>query len=214
MAITTYTELKSAIADWIHRTDLTTQIVDFITLAETEINTDFRIRLMEADNTVSLTSGARTISLPTGYIEPISLELVISGEDNTPLIYVQPQQLRINNSSNSRIRPVYWTINGATIEFPSQADQTYSLKFRMLKEYDLAATSTNTLLDNYPNIYLYAALTQAAKYTRDNQLQQTFQMCYEQLREKIKRKEGRSKTLATLKTESPMRYNSSNIITG
>ncbi len=44
MAITTYSELQSAVADWLNRSDLTARIPDFITLAETRINRDLRAR--------------------------------------------------------------------------------------------------------------------------------------------------------------------------
>ena len=33
MALTTYTELKASVADWLNRTDLTNVIPDFISLA-------------------------------------------------------------------------------------------------------------------------------------------------------------------------------------
>ena len=42
MALTTYTELKASIADFLNRDDLTTVIPDFITLAESQINRDVR----------------------------------------------------------------------------------------------------------------------------------------------------------------------------
>ena len=45
MAFTTYTELKSVVADYLARTDLTAQIPDFITLAEVRLKRDLRIRL-------------------------------------------------------------------------------------------------------------------------------------------------------------------------
>jgi len=38
MSIATYSELQTAVADWMHRTDLTAKIPDFITLAESRIN--------------------------------------------------------------------------------------------------------------------------------------------------------------------------------
>ncbi len=37
MALTTYTELKTSIGDWLNRSDLTTAIPDFISLAEAQI---------------------------------------------------------------------------------------------------------------------------------------------------------------------------------
>ena len=47
MAISNYSELKAAIADWLDRSDLTDSIPDFITLAETRHRRDFKIRRME-----------------------------------------------------------------------------------------------------------------------------------------------------------------------
>ena len=52
MALTTYTELKAAIADWLNRSDLTSQIPDFITLAEAEMawtNRDSVIRVYDGN---------------------------------------------------------------------------------------------------------------------------------------------------------------------
>jgi len=37
MALTTYTELKSSLADWLNRSDLTSVIPDFISLAEAQM---------------------------------------------------------------------------------------------------------------------------------------------------------------------------------
>ena len=41
MAFTTFTELKSVVADYLARTDLTAQIPDFITLAELRLHWAF-----------------------------------------------------------------------------------------------------------------------------------------------------------------------------
>ena len=44
MAISTYAELKSAVATWINRSDLTIQIPDFISLTEANMNRTLRTR--------------------------------------------------------------------------------------------------------------------------------------------------------------------------
>lgn len=214
MALTTYTELKASLADWLHRSDLTSQIADFVTLAESEINTELRLRLMEADEALTLTSATRTVALPSRYIEPISLELVIAGQSNQELTYRQPQQLAINAAAGSAARPEYWTVNGSDIEFPNLPDQTYTLKFRMLKGLDLAATSTNALLTAYPGLYLYGSLLQSAPYMVNDARIQTWKAMYESLKAKISHKEARSKTLARLVTDLPSVRAQSNIITG
>jgi hypothetical protein len=210
----TYATLQTNIASWLHRDDLADEIVDFITLAEIELNSDLRNRLMEVDHTLTLTSGTRTITIPSGYIEPILLELVISGEDNDALTYVQPQQLNVNSSSGASSRPRYWTVNGENIEFPNLSDQTYSVRFRMLQEYDIATTITNSLLTKYQNLYLYASLIHAAIFIRDFDLEQTARRNYEILKQKIIRKEGRSKVLTNLRIEMPSMSSYNNILTG
>lgn len=213
MALSNYTELQAALADLLHREDLTSQIVDFITLLESELNVDMRMRLMESDESVTLTEGTRTIALPSRYLEPISLELVISGEQNTPLHYLHPAQLPVNESSGAAGRPQYWTVNGANIEVPYLADDTYTMTFRMLKGFDLASTSTNALLTKYPGLYLYGAALQAATWMKDDQRIPLWQSYYDRIKDKANRAEARTKALSTLSTDLPMSRRS-NILTG
>ena len=46
MALTTYEELKSSIADYLNRSDLTSVIPDFVTLCEADMNRTLRTREM------------------------------------------------------------------------------------------------------------------------------------------------------------------------
>ena len=58
MSLADYTSLKAAIAsDWLHRSDLSTAIVDYITLFETEFNSEVRHREMEAQTVLASTAG-------------------------------------------------------------------------------------------------------------------------------------------------------------
>ena len=51
MAIGTYAELQTAVANWLDRGDLTDRIQEFIDLAEARINRNLRLRLMETTAT-------------------------------------------------------------------------------------------------------------------------------------------------------------------
>ena len=215
MAFTNYTELLAVIADRLHRDDLTTQMVEFVALAESEINSEMRLRLMEADESLTLTSGTRTIALPARYIEPVKLSLVISGQENTELQYVQPQQLAINAASGASSRPQYWTVNGSNIELPNLSDATYSCTLRMIKGFDLAATSTNALLTAYPGIYMYGALIQSSYHIGVDPRLDSWRLAYGTLKQKAMRSEARSKALTNLVTNLPgVGSGYSNIITG
>ena len=60
MAITTYTELKSAIADYMARSDLTGNVEDFIALAEARLNR--LLKMVETDATLTGTAASRRIA--------------------------------------------------------------------------------------------------------------------------------------------------------
>ena len=60
MAITTYAELQTAIANWLARDDLTTYLPDFITLFEAAANRRLRVRQMETTATLTPSSGSAT----------------------------------------------------------------------------------------------------------------------------------------------------------
>ena len=68
MAIGTYSELQTAVANWLDRDDLTDRIPEFIALAEAKMNRVLRISLMENVSTaLTMVSGTRDYSLPTGF---------------------------------------------------------------------------------------------------------------------------------------------------
>jgi hypothetical protein len=90
MAFTSYTTLKSTIADYLARSDLTTQIPDFIRLAEERLRRDLRIRQMLKVATATTTADDATVSLPADFLAMKDLHL-----DTTPV-----RVLQFQNTSN------------------------------------------------------------------------------------------------------------------
>jgi hypothetical protein len=66
MSITTYSELQTAVQNWLARSDLSTYVPDFITLFETAANRRLRVRQQELSSVITMTSGSAT--LPTDYL--------------------------------------------------------------------------------------------------------------------------------------------------
>lgn len=199
-----YDWLKAAIASWLHRSgsaELTLRIPDFIMLAESEINTAMRLRLDEVDMPLTLLATKRTIALPAMYQEPIRLDLVFVGRDNETLKYQTPNQMRIETQTGAAYQPQFWTVNGANIEFPAVADRNYSVLFRMLQGYDIASTTTNSLLTAYPGIYLYGSLLQAMPWIANDARMGTWKAMYDNIVKKANYNESRNKVLTTLQTE-------------
>ena len=68
MALSNYSELKSSIANWLNRSDLTTEIAeDFIVLAEKDFNSKLRIRSMVTQTIITI--DAETENLPSGFLQ-------------------------------------------------------------------------------------------------------------------------------------------------
>ena len=68
MALTSYSTLKTSIANWLNRTDLTDEIADdFIKLTEADFNSKLRIRKMITQSSITIDS--ETESLPSGFLQ-------------------------------------------------------------------------------------------------------------------------------------------------
>ena len=64
MALDTYDGLKSAVADKLGRSDLTTQINDFIDIFEAEFNRRLKTQEMKTTTTLTLSSTTAFVNLP------------------------------------------------------------------------------------------------------------------------------------------------------
>ena len=91
MALSTYTELKASIANFLNRSDLTDEIQDdFIKLTEADFNAKLRIRQMEQIDTITIDS--ETESVPTGFISVRSF-YILQSSVKYPLEYITPHNL-------------------------------------------------------------------------------------------------------------------------
>jgi len=178
MALTTYTELKASVADWINRDDLTTVIPDFISLAEAQIERTLRTRQMIVRATASMDTEysavpadfleCRTIKLNTNPVQPLQFETVDS-LDTLRTQYTAPG------------RPQYFGIVGGQIRLVPVPDTTYTAELIYYGKLTKLSSSnaTNWLLTSSPDIYLYGALLQGAPYLQNDERIQTWATLYE-----------------------------------
>jgi len=164
MALTTYTELKSSLANWLNRSDLTTEIGDdFIKLAEADFNSKLRVRAMI--DQVSITVDAETVALPTDFLQ-IRDFYILAGQTKTPLVYATPASMDATSGTSTTGRPASFTILGDTIRFSPKPDATYTAKMNYFKKFPALSSSvaTNYILKSHPAIYLYGSLFHAANF--------------------------------------------------
>ena len=165
MALSTYAELKTGIANWLNRTDLTDEISDdFIKLVESEYNSKLRIRKMITSDT-SFTIDSELETLPTGFLQVRDF-FIVSGSAKYSLTYMPPTQMDQTRGGSTSGRPIVYTILGGNFRFAPTPDATYTATINYYKAIDALSdsTTTNYILTNHPGIYLYGSLYHAANF--------------------------------------------------
>ena len=198
MSITTYDELKTAIADWSHRIDLTSKLSDFISLAESRINRNILFNEQEIETPLTATVGSRYIALPAGFIAPIELwNTYFLTRDKVQFVPVDTIPVDLTSQNE----PEYWTIDGSNIAFDVDCDVAYTFDFRYRGTDNLSdSNTTNWLLTNHPDVYLYASLMEVAGYIRDMEQLAVWKQGFDIAIQEVLNKEHRTKAKATLMT--------------
>ena len=127
MALTNYTELQQAIADWLNRADLSQQIPDFIALAEGTLNNVMRSTYMVASATVSLPLSTQKVAVPATMLEPIYLQ--VTSAPSSPMEQVDPSQLIVLRRARLRTSgtPKFFAVIGRFFEFAPIPSATTSI---------------------------------------------------------------------------------------
>lgn len=164
MALATYNDLTTAIADWLDRTDLSAGTINtFVTLAEVDIFQRLRIREMETVGSAVISSSV--IPLPTGYLELKSAYI-----DTNPLQALQkstPDFIRSKYSVTGDTGvPRYIAREGTNFIFGPGPNSNYTVDYIYYQEPTSLATSstTNSISSRCMSLYLYGSLIQAATY--------------------------------------------------
>ena len=202
MALATYSDLKTAIANWANRADLTDRIPEFIALAEARLVRHKLLRAWETDSTLTGSVGSRSIAVPTGFLTAMSLWL----EDTTgrkELRFVLPELMTTDTSDGE---PEYWTVDGAFIKFERELDSAYSFTLRNRQFAALSdSATTNGLLTAHPDAYLFASMSELFSYLMDDQQTAKWEARYTQAREEIADFEAENKSQATLSVDMALR---------
>jgi hypothetical protein len=168
MSFTSYSELKTTIAGYLARTDLTTQIPDFIRLAELRLRRDLRIRQMLKSVTTSTVANDETVELPSDFLEV--RDFVVVGNPVRPLNYYSPSAFNRNTRTWEIGKPVDYTVLANDFQLAPIPDTVYTLKmFYFAAPVFLSDSNTsNAFLANTPDALLYGALLEAAPYLMDD----------------------------------------------
>jgi hypothetical protein len=172
MAFTSYSDLKTTIANYLARSDLSSVIPDFIRLSEERLRRELRIRQMLVVATTTTAGGNSKIGLPSDFLEMRDIHL-----NTTPVFtlrYKAPNSFYETARVTDSGRPVDYTILGTDIQLAPVPDTAYTVQMLYYaKPALLSDTNTsNVFLANCPDALLYGALAEAEPYLmNDNRIQ-------------------------------------------
>jgi len=169
MAISNYSELNTAVANWLDRDDLTDRIPEFIALAEARFNRVLRIRAMETKQTASTVADQQNLALPTNFIQMRNLQM--NTDPVTPMQYVTPEIFDRLYGGASAGTPKVYTILADEIGLGPTPDSVMTIEMLFYKRFDSLTPSaaTNWVITNAPDVYLYGCLLEAEPFIMNDQ---------------------------------------------
>lgn len=197
---TTYATLQTTIGEMRERDDtaFVTQLPTFIALAEAKLNRLLRARVNEGDTPLTATPGSRSLTLPADFLDPVALFLTTGGQ-YTPLRPYAAGTLALETESGV---PSAFAVDGLTLQLDRPADSGHSFVLRYRKRlFALASTDPNWLLANHPDVYLFAALIEAADWENDDNAVLKYDARLKGALAELHTVEGRHKAKATLTTD-------------
>lgn len=202
MAISTYSQLKTAIETWRERVGASAIVgnaSDFITLGEAQLNSDLPLRIMWTNADLTATINSRAVTLPTDYQESEWLKIT-SSDRFTEIPKRTSKDMQYFATAGE---PTEWAISGDHIDFNRPASTALGLQLRYRQGYALSdASPTNWLLTNRPNIYLAAVLIWSGLLLKADDLQ-TWMGIYNSGVDKLKMQDSKAQTAGVLLQPDP-----------
>ena len=170
MAISTYADLQTAIGNWLARPGdptIAAIIPDWIALCELRVNRELRVRAMEERATATVTGAY--LALPAGFLAMRNIQL--NTNPVTALDLVSAEFIdRVAAGSIAGLPRLYAIVNDE-IQLAPAPSGPYTVEMVYWKKLEALSptTSSNWLLTNAPDVYLFGALAEAAAYLGDDQ---------------------------------------------
>lgn len=179
MSYTNYSDLQASIAGYLGRSDLTTEIPDFIRFAELRLGRELRTRQMLNSATAPTIANDAKVALPTDFLE--IRDLFIQGNPRRPLSYMSPSAFSREAKADVIGLPVFYTLLASEFQFAPVPDAIYTLEVLYYAKPTFLSTAnvSNVFLANYPDALLYGSLIEAEPYLINDARSQLWSTLYD-----------------------------------
>lgn len=197
MSITNYATLQTAIAGWLKRDDLTSNIPDFIALYEAQMNRDLMnmtpphlsLEATQSGTLAVTTTPPLLLAYPAGYKGTKRFQIQVSG-DYYALEYKTPDQAGAYFASG---KPRFYTTNGTNIEIAAPPDTTYAYRWDYYSALAPLSAGVNWLITNAPDLYLYGSLAHSAPFLKNDARLETWASIYTTLLRSVEMENTRNR---------------------
>lgn len=181
MAFSSFSDLKVALANWLARSDLSDYYDDLILLGERRLARDLRIRGIEVDLSVTLSSGVGTV--PSDFL---ALKYAYIDLDPTRPLEVKDAQWifrRFPGRSSGGV-PEFIAADGSEFVFGQFPGSDYTIKGKYYARPAVLSTSneTNEWTSNVDDALLMACLSESAPFLKHDERIPTWEAKYEQIK--------------------------------
>lgn len=197
MAFTNYNAFVTTVENYLARTDLSSQIPDFIQMAQFRMTRDLRTERMLK---VAITTPTdNKVAFPSDFLE--LREIHFQGNPPILLEFQTPDLFFRNGQTTLSGRSHYFTMLGTEFQFaPSQdTDYTIQILYYAQPTFISTTTSSNLFLAYYPDALLYATLAEAEPYLMNDARIATWSALYDRAIANIKKSDlGQTYSYTTL----------------
>tara|TARA_R100001460_G_scaffold97183_1_gene139688 strand:+ start:2957 stop:3604 length:648 start_codon:yes stop_codon:yes gene_type:complete len=182
----TYSELKTNIANYLNRSDLTSFLDIFIDNTEAELNR--RLRTKDMVKRATATADSQYLALPTDWLEAINIE--ITSNNFRPLFQQSIESLDVYRQANDNVTgsPIYFAVVDKSLELAPTPDTSYTLQLTYYGSVDALSDSqtTNFVSTGHPDVYLYGALKHASIFLMEDERVPLFTAQFEKALEEMR----------------------------
>ena len=176
-AFTSYDNLKTNIADYLARQDLTDKIPMFISLAEKRLNRDLRLRQTLQQSTYSMESGFN-VPTPTDFLEMKDIHL-----EGNPIVNLDfrtvNQFYRSSNVSGNGSPTIYTLVSDNFVLAPRPTGaSTINMTYYKIPQVLSDTNPSNEYLEVCPDLLLYASLAESSPFLMDDPRLATWESLY------------------------------------
>jgi len=203
MALSTYSELQTTVANYLNRDDLTTLIPTFITLTENRLNRELRVRANMVRATTTTTAGQAFYDLPSDLIELRNITYDSDSQSHA-LRYLSPESVSREYGTVLSGQPRAYTNLGNDLKLTPTPDAAYTISINYYSQLRSLSDSvaTNDVLAEYPSLYLFGSCLEGAIYLNDTEQTNRFGSVFQKALDDVQRAEEAARYSGTVMTTS------------